>query len=71
MKCEKCGCEHDDDEEGVDDVDEELDASELEEAMALMKKLDMKKYFVKDIFIMRNKLNGILKEYEDEGDYDE
>jgi len=71
MKCLKCGCEHDDDEEGVDGVDEELDASELEEAMALMKKLDMKKYFVKDIFIMRDKLNGILKEDEDEGDYNE
>ena len=68
MICSKCNCEHD----MVDDNEDiELDESELEEAMALMKKLDMKKYFVKDIFIMRNKLNGILKEYEDEGDYDE
>lgn len=71
MNCNKCGCDTDEDiDEDVDDVSEDLDESELEEAIQLMKNLDMKKIFIKDIFIMRDKLDGILKEYEQDGDYD-
>lgn len=73
MTCNKCGCEDDDDDidEDADDVSEDLDESDLEEAMSLMKKLDMKKIFIKDLFVMRDKLNGILKDQEQDSDYDD